>query len=324
VPCALPLARRFAYTTGAALLGGCAADLLPGERVIGVDIAATRWDGAADERFGASVAAGWATAPGVPELRALSDDGGEAVVPEVLALWVGEGGEHLYAAGEGGAWWRDGALQGSTFDGGRWAAGPAGVVVADANGWWLPEQQRGFALRDIAAVALGEERVLATVCNPGCTARSWTFDGAEVLLDLRVGEGGAIAEWQGEVWAGSPDDDAPDGAGQVCNEHGTCIVGEVGDHLGRTIGGGYAAGTFNKWVVPARARIVPLSSDVQRGEVLVLEAGAEDQPLALAGSAGDSGAGDGASLWIGAPYFAQQGQPGGVVYRVDRDASADD
>ena len=324
MPCALPLARRFAYTTGAALLSGCAADLLPGERVIGVDIAATRWDGDADERFGASVAAGWATAPGVPELRALSDDGGEAVVPEVPALWVGEGAGHIYAAGEGGAWWRDGALEDSTFDGGRWAAGPAGVVVADANGWWLPEQQRGVALRDIAAVALGEERVLAAICSPECTARSWTLDGAEVPIDLEVGVGGALGEWRGEAWAGSPDDDAPDGAGRVCSEQGDCIEGQVGDHLGRTIGGGYAAGTFNKWVVPARARIVPLASAEQSDGVLVLEAGAEDQPLALAGAAGDSGAGGGASLWIGAPYFAQQGQPGGVVYKVDAGDLSDD
>ncbi len=75
----------------------------------------------------------------------------------------------------------------------------------------------------------------------------------------------------------------------------------------------------------AFSRIVPLSETTEgetsgSDEVLVLEAGAEDQPLALAGSTGDSGAGVGElSLWIGAPYFAQQGQPGGVVYRVDLD-----
>ena len=311
------------------VIAGCVSDLLPGETVVGVDVPAKRWDGSVGDRFGASVAPGFATAPGVLALRTLDggagDDGAVGQVAGVAALWVGEGAGRVYAAGEGGLWWRDGALQDATFEGGRWAAGPAGVVVADAQGWWLPEQQVGVKVQDIGAVALGEERVLAAVCNPFCTARAWTLDGAEVAIDLPVAVGGALGEWQGVAWAGSPDDDAADGAGRVCNEHGDCIEGLIGDHLGRTIGGGYAAGTFNKWVVPARARIVPLNGTTEgetslSDEVLVLEAGAEDQPLALAGSTGDSGAGVGAlSLWIGAPYFAQQGQPGGVVYRVDLD-----
>ena len=313
---ASPIIRRSVWVCGAALLSGCTTDLLPGESVVGVDVPATRWDGAADERFGASVAVGWATAPAVPELLTLEDDGAGSAVPDVPALWVGQGAAHVYAAGESGMWWRDGALQDSRFEEARWAAGPAGIVVADTDGWWLPEQQVGFAVHGIAAIALGEARVLAAVCAPACTTRAWTLHGEERPIDLPVGAGGALGEWRGVAWAGDPADAAPDGAGQVCNEQGLCIDGMLGDHLGRTIGGGYAAGTFNKWVVPARARLVPLPEGTEEGPVFVLESGAEDQPLALAG--------DGASLWIGAPYFAQQGQPGGVVYRVDLDASANE
>jgi hypothetical protein len=89
-------------------------------------------------------------------------------------------------------------------------------------------------------------------------------------------------------------------------EDGREIHGLGGDHLGRAIGGGWTAGTFNKWVVPARARVVPLDG----GEVLALEEGAEGQPLAVAAEEG--------LLVVGAPYEANGGGPAGAVYEVPR------
>lgn len=282
-------------------VAGCAAPLLPGESVIGVDAPAQRWDGAPGERFGAAVAPGWATAAGVPALRALDDaEPADAGVP---ADWVGVGADHVYASGAGGAWWRDGVRAAIDVPDARWAAGPAGLVIADADGWWMPETDVRVAARGITAVALGDDRVLAAVDG---AVRAWGLDGAAQDITLAIGEGGALGEWQGRAWAGSPEDATPDGAGRVCAEDGACIDGLAGDHLGRALGGGYAAGTFNKWIVPARARFVPLEGGVTQA----MEDGQEDQPVTVAGDA------DG--VWFGAPWFEQDGLPGGVVYRVDR------
>lgn len=288
----------------ALLLAGCAQDLLPGEIVVGTDVVATRWDGGPGDRFGASVAGdasgAWATAAGVPELREL---GSSASDTGIGALWTGIGAGRVYAAAADGRWWVDGAEQPSVGVGATFASGPAGVVYATGDGWTLPESGLGVALARIQAVAVGEGRVLAVV---GGRVQAWDLDGAPVAIDLAAGDGGAIAEWGGVAWAGSPDDATPDGGGEVCNELGECIEGEPGDHLGRVIGGGYAAGTFSKWVVPARARFVPLGG----GPVLVLDEGAEDQPLAVAG--------DESTVWLGAPYIEEQGVPGGAVFSVAR------
>lgn len=299
MPILLRAARVISGTVAA--LAGCAAPLLPGESVVGVDAAADRWDGAPGERFGAAIAPGWATAAGVPSLRALDDGGWTDTGPD--AAWVGVGAGHVYAAGEAGEWWRDGVRGAPDLPGARWAAGPAGAVAADAEGWWLPESDVRVAVSGITAVAVGESRVLAVV---GHAVRAWSLDGVEQPITLDAGEGGALGEWDGVAWAGAPDDATPDGAGQVCSERGDCLTGLPGDHLGRVIGGGYAAGTFNKWIVPARARFMPLGG----GVTWAMEDGQEDQPLTVAG--------DDDAVWLGAPWFEQDGLPGGVVYRVRR------
>lgn len=282
---------------------GCLADLLPGELVVGADLPAQRWDGAPDERFGASIAVGaggaWATAAGVPELRRL-DASDETALP---ATWTGQAGGHVYAAAVDGRWWIDGEEQAGVGVGVTWAAGGLGVAFADSAGWALPERGVSVAMPRVSAIAVGDARVLAMADG---VVYAWDADGGEIAITLTGGEGGALGEWEGAAWAGAPQDDIPDGEGQVCNELGDCIVGLVGDHLGRVIGGGYAAGTFNKWVVPARARYVPLDG----GPVLAVDEGAEDQPLSVAG--------DETTAWLGAPYFAQGGLPGGVVLAVDR------
>jgi len=42
---------------------------------------------------------------------------------------------------------------------------------------------------------------------------------------------------------------------------GTTISGFPGDHLGVSMAGDRVAGVFNKWEVPARARVVSLQDD---------------------------------------------------------------
>lgn len=299
--------RHAAFASAWALLAGpltgCAADLLPAELVVGTDVPAERWDGAPDERFGASIAVGaggaWATAAGVPELRRLdaADDTG------LPATWTGQAGERVYAAGVDGSWWIDGEEQAGVGVGATWAAGGIGVACADAAGWTLPELGVAVRKAHISAIAVGDARVLAMAEG---VVYAWDAEGGELPITLTGEAGGALGEWGGVAWAGAPQDDIPDGQGQVCSELGDCIAGLVGDHLGRVIGGGYAAGTFNKWVVPARARYVPLDG----GPVLAVDQGAEDQPLSIAG--------DATTAWLGAPYFEQDGLPGGVVLAVDR------
>ncbi|MFZ5476333.1 MAG: hypothetical protein ACOZNI_06105, partial [Myxococcota bacterium] len=130
--------------------------------------------------------------------------------------------------------------------------------------------------------------------------------GEPLDIDLAAGEGGDVGEWDGVAWAGDPQLDDDDGAGRVCSEAGDCVEGLAGDHLGAAIGGGFAAGSFNKWIVPARARVVPLHG----GIVYAMEEGAEIQPLTLDG--------DDATLIVGAPYHPAHGEPSGVVVEVPR------
>ncbi|MSP55998.1 MAG: hypothetical protein EXR69_10400 [Myxococcales bacterium] len=287
----------------------CAADLLPGEVVVGADVPADVWHGAPGERFGASIAgigqAILAAAPGVPALKEL-EAGGTLADVGLPAVWVGLGAGGVYAAGIDGTVWVEGIERFRVPGAIGFAVGDDGVVVGTREGWELPESGVRLALAHVSAVGVGVGRVLGVVCDPECAGRAWDLQGNALAIELPAGEGGAIAEWAGTAWAGDPQNDVPDGAGRVCNEMGDCIEGYVGDHLGRAFGGGYAVGTFNKWVVPARARFVPLGG----GDVLALESGAEDQPLAAAG--------DDATVWLGAPYYEADGEQGGAVFGVQR------
>jgi hypothetical protein len=110
-----------------------------------------------------------------------------------------------------------------------------------------------------------------------------------------------VGEWDGVAWAGDPEEEIPDGGGSVCAEDGRCVHGLVGDHLGAAIGGGFAAGAFNKWVVPARGRVVPLGA----GTTYAIERGGENQPLAVAG--------DGDTLVVGHGQYPAGESPGGAV-----------
>ena len=212
------------------------------------------------------------------------------------------GGRVVRVTREGEVWADDESL-GSVDTATAWAVGDPGVVAATPAGLRLVEAERTVPVTGLQSLAWGEDRILGLVCDGTCEGRAWDLDGNELGAFAEGGDGGAVGEWDGVAWAGAPVWDEPEGRGRACAEDGRCVEGEPGDHLGAAVGGGYAVGTFNKWVVPARARIVPLDG----GDVLVLEEGAELQPIVLAGDD---------TLVVGAPYMAAGGAPAGAVIEV--------
>lgn len=283
----------------ALILLGCAADLLPGEAVLGADVPATFTYGSPGARLGASVAwdgASWlAAAPG--EGRTWRD--GEP--SDGSSSWVGWWEGRAIAVNGEGEVRVDGEVRWTVPDAVAWAAGPDGILAAGGGVLRFVDAEREVPAPGLRAVAWGTGRVLGVVCGDGCAAHAYDLDGVDLGEVAPAGEGGAVGEWDGVAWAGDPEDAAADGAGRVCAEDGRCVEGLAGDHLGGAIGGGYAVGTFNKWVVPARVRVVPLAG----GTVYALERGAETQPVVLAG--------DGATLVVGAPYHPAHGEPSGAV-----------
>lgn len=281
---------------------GCVADLLPDERVVGVDVPAEVTYGAPGSRLGAAVAwgDGWAAlAPGADTWFAGGVDQHEA-----LAFVGADAGGWVVATADGG--WRAADGAGTVPGARRWATGPGGLWAATGEALVDARSGTRVPVTGVGALAVGEERVLAVVCDEGCAARAWTLDGVDLGPVAPAGEGGAVAEWGGVAWAGDPEEALADGAGRACAEDGRCVAGLPGDHLGAALGGGHAAGRFNKWTVPARTRLVPLDG----GPTLAVEEGAENQPLALAGDAG--------TVLLGDPYHPSGGQPSGAVLRIPR------
>jgi len=281
---------------------GCTDPLLPGEGVLGVELPARFTYGQPGDRLGASVAGqagGWiASAPGADQTWR------DGVATDAPSVWVGFWGEEavlVSAAGEvrvGGEarWDVDGAV--------AWAVGSERLVAATPDGLLFVERGLLVPVMGLEAVAIGTERVLGLACgDEGCSGEAWSFDGDPLGAFAAGGSGGAVGEWGGRAWAGAPDWADPEGPGRVEAEDGTVVDGLPGDHLGAAIGGGYTAGTFNKWIVPPRARIAPLDG----GAALVLESGAELQPIVLGGDT---------MLVVGAPYAAAHGEPSGVVVEV--------
>ncbi len=287
---------------GGILGGGCSSPLLPGEDVLGVDVSARFVVGEPGDRLGASVAGsrdGWlASAPG---------GGATWMAGERTALpsaWVGWwGAEEVIVDAEGGVTvagallWSVGAARG-------WAAGGHGILASSAAGLHFVDRGVLVEVSGLYAVSWGTGRILGVVCtDAGCDAQAWAVDGTSLGSWGQAGEGGAVAEWEGVAWAGAPEWSDPMAQGRACSEHGECVVGEPGDHLGAAIGGGRTAGTFNSRIVPPRARLVSLVGE----RVWALEEGAEFQPIVLDGDDG---------VLIGAPYHPVGGLPAGVVVRV--------
>ncbi len=297
--------RRLALLLAVAATG-CTTELLPGELVLGVDVPVQTWWGTEASRLGDRVAwSGTAAAATAPTAHELWVEGEAGAADATALAWAGD---TLVWAGPSGGGVGDEAradLAGvramAGFDGAVALAGRDGVALLDGV---------GFSTKAADAVALDDTRVAARACadDGACTLRTWDrVSGADLgEADLPAGDGGALAFVDGALCSGDPALRVEDAAGEVECEDGTSIVGESGEHLGRAIGGGYVAGGFSPRLLPPRARLVPLGE----GPIYTLEAGAEAQPLSLAG--------DGEVLLVGAPFQAHAGAPAGAVFRVDR------
>lgn len=297
-----------AWLSGA--LTGCGADLLPGERILGDEVPAVVLAGQAGSRLGAAVAVGvlddqvvvGVAAPDAGEvflydaagalLWSVSGDvglgRGLAIVDErVLALAPGQGIVALDRSLDGGG--------PSLVE-----AAPAAVQVAfcaDGSALSSPDPA--------AAVACGPD---------GQDLRSTCDDfGCQVLLDgapLGTSSAGSDVGFSGDIacWgdAALTEDDAE---GLLRCQDGTELVGLLGEHLGRTVADGYATGVFNKWVVPARARIRPIAG----GEIWAVDRAAEATRLSVAADEG--------LVVVGVPGFASRDAGEGRVYIVDVEAA---
>lgn len=303
------------------VLGGCGADLLPGELVVPGERAARSYHGVEGALLGAGVAlsdgALLAGAPGLgqvwqPEAGAISQG------PDGLGRWVWwDGDRPMAAAAADGVYevhedqaellWETAGAQ--TFAAGTLQGYPS-VVVATAHelqrydgGGSLVEQ---LAVEGVQRVAVGAERVLMIACVAGaCEALAWSpgDDAAQPLG--RAGDGGDVVEVDGVAWWGDPQLGEATAAGRVCSELGDCIDGLEGDHLGRSLCSTHAAGVFNTWLVPARLRVVPLGD----GPVLAVDRGPPSRAPAL-----DS---QGGSLAIGLPSDGVHSRGEGRVLVVE-------
>ncbi len=288
----------------------CSQELIPGERVLGADLPVEAFYGEEGDLLGWTVAgaegAWMGAAPGGEYSLGLGLAG--ETVPRrtsAPARWVGVWeGRLIQAAPEG--LYLDGALVWDDEPITSMAVGPSIFVTTATELLALStegEVRWSAPARGARGIAVGVDRVVVGLCGERCEVRGWTLGGQGLGTLLDAGRHGAIAEWSGLLWAGDPMWEEDLGRGRVCNEVGVCIEGEPGDHLGVGIGGGYAAGVFNRHLTPQRARIVPL---VAAGPVLVLETGAEGQVLSLAG--------DEETLVIGAPHQAHGGAVVGAMF----------
>lgn len=277
-------------------LAACAADLLPGERVLGDEIPAVVIDGTPRAELGASVALGpgglLAGAPGDGTVHLHDLDGHERWVVE-----LGPGGGRR-------VWWWDGAPWAWQIGRGIWRLDGEPVLAWELPGATAvdlcPDGRPLTAEGPGEAVACGEAGELRTTCEGSVCAV--TLDG--ILLG-EGSPGSAVAFTGDEPWWGDARLDRGEAAGSVTSASGEPVEGLAGDHVGVSIAGERAGGVFNPRQVPARARVVSLSG----GEAWAVDRAAEGSRIALARD-GD--------LWaVGVPGFQTTEPRVGRVYLVE-------
>lgn len=290
------------------LATACASDLLEDERVLGEQVPAVRIEGAQGDQLGAGVAVGRFGG----EVRVAVGLPGSGLV----RLYTAEGQLVLERAGPVGV---GQALL--LADDALWLVEPdVGVVRVDADG------AESLVLEDptVARFARCPDGRLETTADPGDAVAcgdqgrvlrlSCEGDACRVTLDDQplddVGPGGAVG-FHGDLacW-GDPALAQPDGGGVVRCDDGRSVQGLVGEHLGRSLAGGRAAGVVDKWIVPARGRIHPLDG----GQVWAVADTVENARLVLAQDQG--------LLVVGVPEHAVRTADHGAVYIVDLDEAA--
>jgi len=265
---------------------GCG-ELTPGERVLGDEVRAKVFEGAPG--FGASVAVDGERLSIANGLQ--SGLWSDAIEPleHGRARRVGEvDGTHW-------AWLENDTvidlLDGSVLE--RVDGATAVDVCPDGTVLW--SDQAGEA---VACSAYGS---IWTECDEG----SCTVNLDEGIV-ATVSPGGALAWVQEKACWGDPMLEVEEARGSVRCDDGTELLGMKGDHLGLSIGGGRAAGRFNRHIVPPRLRI----QDLDGGLVWLIDRAAENSRVSLDGAEG--------VVAVGVAQF-REGPTSGRVFVVNHD-----
>jgi len=281
----------------------CSSPLLPGELVLGEEVAAVVVDGEAGSSFGAALAVGIDSedaltilvgAPDTDTVYALDAQGSErwsVSGSEGLGTRVGWVGDRPWAWAPGaGVFWLEGDLQ-------QEAALPAATAVS-----LCPDGEVAFRDGKGESIACDEEGPISTSCDgPSCQVdrAGSSLDGAETSAGSAVGFWGEIA------CIGDARIEQDESPGVARCEDGTTLSGEPGDHLGLAFGGGRVAGVFNRHTRPPRARIVSLSDQ----SVWAVDRAAERSRIALGGAEG--------LVVVGVPGFGASQAREGRVFIVE-------
>ncbi len=285
------------------VLSGCALlpdALLLDELVLGEEIQAAEVEGAALSALGAAVAVegerALIGAPGSGEVLLVDADG-----EEVWRIWGGAGlGQRVWLADGQGYAWKVGE--------GIFAVGPAGAsLILSApqaaaidrcpDGTWWSSSGIGDAVR------CTEEGLLWLRCEQAECAVQQGEDGAV----LGQTSAGSAVDWIEGVacWGDARLEDDPSPGAVQCAD-GRTWEGLDGDHLGAAMGGGWSAGVFNKWQVPARARLVRLDD----GRIWTVDRAAERSRIAVDSSS--------ALVAVGVPGWSSREASEGRVFLVTR------
>ena len=290
---------------------GCSADLLVGELAIPGEVPVDLVSSADILGFGSDVAidnisnqivaaadeSGWAGWPGADEIILLSASS--------MNVWFDSGRPMLGAGGFGVLDIGSGELLHEFlmartvrgFDGG-WIAASADRVVDSDGGEWIIEDPRVVAASDSLRVAISCEDL-------DCIAVELVEDGTIIELGI-AGDSGDIWIEGTTVWWGSPDINTDGAQGRVDSSMGDVLIGAPGDHLGRSIGGGYTVGGINWELSPRRTIIRSLGGF----ESVSLDGVSGPGTIALAGNENN--------LVLGVPGWSRDGVSGAVI-SIERD-----
>ncbi len=289
------------------LLLACTSDILEGEWILPGEITGTVVYGESGEELGGAVAyeAGKWLAGAPQSGRVLLD--GEEIFRDYAGrgqfLWFDDTDPFLGVPGVGIVDLATGEVIVDLPEAMVFAGGEGQWTVATAEGVHTSQGQ-SYSLTGVRRLAVDGNRILALACNDGCEV--WEI--GDTLLALgNAGPSGAVGFWNGEAWWSDPQEEEG-GRGLVYSEGGAELEGLEGDHLGRSLGGGYVSGAMNWRVAPRRIRL--LSLEGQSTLAVVRSAGA--RPVLLAG--------DPDTLVVGIPGWTQEGQKAGATWVVEKAA----
>jgi hypothetical protein len=248
----------------------CWAPLLPDEHVLGADVSAISLSGDAASQFGTAVALGpdhlVVGAPGAGTVSLYTLDGELVWVSDS----VGRMGQQV--------WWIEDAVWAWGRGDGLYQLGEGEVIpfleTPDATAIELVDGPEVYTREgEGETLAVRDGQTLFTSCID---------DLCEVWLDeelLGTSSPGSAVGWVGEepCWGDARIESDPSPGSIACRD-GTTWDGLEGDHLGVALTDTLTAGVFNKWQVPARARIVSLIAQ----PTLAIEQAAERSRLSLA------------------------------------------